>query len=63
MGSGERLPITDLPTHVPFTFGGLVTVMNSYRVTGELSCVDELPDGFLDRPRWLPAKRLKEKIL
>jgi hypothetical protein len=52
----EHLLITDTLTHLPLTFGVLV-VVDSYRVTAELSCGDELLHGFLDRSRWQPALR------
>ena len=55
MGSSEHLLITDLPTHVPLTFG--VLVVDSYRVAVGLSCGYELPNGLFDRSRWLPAQR------
>ena len=38
----------EVPTHAPLTFGVLVTVMDSYSVSVELSCGDELLN------QWLP---------
>ena len=77
MGSREHLVMTDLPTHLPLTFGVSVVdsykvtidsvqlvapalqelageratevlVVDSYRVTIELSCGYELPNGLFD---------------
>ena len=40
--------ITDLPTHVPLRFG--VLVVDSYGVSVESSCGNELLDAVFDRP-------------
>jgi hypothetical protein len=45
-----HLSIIDLPTLVLPIY--TVPVVHSHRVAKELSCGDELPNGFLDRSRW-----------
>lgn len=49
MGSREHVEITDLPTQGPLAF--CVLVVDNYRMTVELSCGDELLNGFIDRSR------------